>query len=69
MTEQTDELIARVLNGEASLEDIRNLADWVRADERHAVYFRQWKKCGTWPMSGRRLRNAGKRPCGSLWPI
>ena len=30
MTEQTDELIARVLNGEASLEDIRNLADWVR---------------------------------------
>lgn len=44
MTEQTDELIARVLNGEASLEDIRNLADWVRADERHAVYFRQWKK-------------------------
>lgn len=59
MTEQTDELIARVLDGEASLEDIRNLADWVRADERHAVYFRQWKK--VWHLAHERQATPERR--------
>lgn len=59
MTEQTDELIARVLNGEASLEDIRKLADWVRADERHAVYFRQWKK--VWHLAHERQATPERR--------
>lgn len=59
MTAQIDKLIGRVLDGKASLEEIRALADWVRADERNRTYFRQCKKI--WHLTHKRLLASGQQ--------